>query len=85
MLVCSLARIECYTSQIQLPREGTAHSGLGLLMTDMAIGQSDVNNSSMEVPSSQVSLGCVKLTMKTDHHKYEYKSTKKHRSYLYFT
>lgn len=35
-------------------------------MIDMATGQSDVDNSSIVASSSQVTLGSIKLTMKTN-------------------
>lgn len=33
---------------------------------DMPTGKSDLGNSSFEIPSSQVTLGCVKLTVEAD-------------------
>lgn len=48
------------------------HSGQFPL--DMATGQSDQGNSSFEVPSSQVTPGWVRLTIKTDQCKLPYKA-----------
>lgn len=36
-------------------------------LTDVAIGQSDLGNSSISVPSLHVTLGCVKSTIKANY------------------
>lgn len=53
----------CYTTQLSLFRNGTAHSGLGHPTiiseeshTDTAIGQSDLGNPSIETPSDDSKL-----------------------------
>lgn len=59
-----------YTAQDPLPRDGTSGSGLDLPLsissrgnapTDMLTGQSACDRSSIETPSFQVILGCVKM------------------------
>ena len=54
-------------SLLHLPRDGSTHSELAPLtsinlFTDIATGQSDLGNSSVEVSSFLLTVGCVKLT-----------------------
>lgn len=65
-----------YIQYCHMLRGGTIHGGLcpstsiinqKNAPTDLAVGQSNRDNSSSEVPSSQVTLACIQLT-KTDQH-----------------
>lgn len=55
-----------HTARGHLPRDGAAHGGLGTPTSTVnqntlsQTGQSDGGNTSLEIPSSQVTHGCAK-------------------------
>lgn len=63
-----------YIAQVHLAKDVATHSGLhppvSIIiqhpLTDRSTNQSDLGNSSIKLPSPQVTLDCVKLTIKTN-------------------
>lgn len=55
----------CY-KRMETQCTGPSHIDLQLRLTDMAIGPTDGDNYLIEVPSSQVTVDCIRLTMKSN-------------------